>query len=105
MRSLRPSTNHTDLDRNAYFFLSGWRVLVPHWFFIWALWNVAVDMHGLIVASLLQDLHLPATPVTTMALHIFLTLLYAPVVQLAHSFIFFSVLIFPAKNFIVIKKV
>lgn len=91
--------------RNLYTLVSGWKISVSHWFFVWNLCNIAVDTHGLIVGSVLQDLHLGDTPLGSMVLHIILTLLWAPFVQFAHSIIFISALIWPASDFVVIKKV
>jgi hypothetical protein len=93
------------LCRNLYGIATGWNITVSHWFYLWNLWNIAVDMHGLAVGSVLQDLHLRTISPTKMVMHVVLTLLWAPIVQLAHSIIFISALIRPASNFVVIKKV
>lgn len=90
---------------NLYTLVRGWNISVSHWFFVWNLCNVAVDTHGLIVGSVLQDLYLGDTPLGSLVLHIILTLLWAPFVQFAHSIIFISALICPTSNFVVIKKI
>ncbi|KAJ5970503.1 uncharacterized protein N7479_000421 [Penicillium vulpinum] len=90
---------------NVYTFISGWEISVSHWFFVWNLCNIAVDAHGLIVGSMLQDLHLGDTSLGASVLHVILTLFWAPFVQFAHSVIFISAMIWPASKFVVIKKV
>lgn len=85
-------------------FINDWKFSVSHVFFLWMLWNVTVDVHSLAVGSLLQDLHLNSVSPSAMLLHVLLTLLCAPLVQLAHSLIFISALIRPARYFVVIKK-
>ncbi|KAJ5154712.1 uncharacterized protein N7500_010151 [Penicillium coprophilum] len=90
---------------NVYTFISGWHITVSHWFFVWTLCNIAVDMHGIIVGSVLQDLHCGNFSLGALSLHIILALLWAPLVQFAHSVIFLSALIWPASKFMVIRKV
>jgi hypothetical protein len=89
----------------VYTFTSGWKITVSHWFFLWNIWNIAVDMHSVAVGSVLQDLHLRTVSPAKMMLHVGLTLMWAPIVQFAHSMIFISALLRPASNFVVIRKV
>lgn len=86
-------------------FVNDWRFSVSHVFFLWMLWNVTVEVHSLVVASLMQDFHLNSVSPSAMISHVLLTLLCAPFVQLAHSLIFISALIQPARHFVVIKKI
>ena len=88
--------------RNVYAFASGWNITVSHWFFMWNLWNITVEMHALGVGSVLQDLHLRTTSPTKTIVHVVLTFMWAPFVQLAHLIIFISALVRPTSNFVVI---
>lgn len=91
--------------RTIITFIGDWKISVSHVFFLWILWKFTVEIHSLIVSSLVQDLHLGSVPPATMILHLLLTLACAPFVQLAHSSIFIWALFRPANYFVVIKKI
>ncbi|KIW17395.1 hypothetical protein PV08_04589 [Exophiala spinifera] len=77
---------------------------IPRWLYLWLLWNTAVDVHVVTVASVIQDLLAPEVSWAQMAEHATKSVLLTPLIHLLHAGALVSCLFTPAKGFDVISK-
>lgn len=81
-----------------------WKITISYPFFVWTTWNLAIQLHGRVIACLFADLDCYTTALLDIPLHIILTLVLAPVVDLIQTLTFLVTLVRPTRNFTVIKK-
>lgn len=77
---------------------------MPYWFFLWLLFSHAADIHGLIVACLMEDMDTPGIGVVSMLWHLLLSVVLSPITNLLQTGAMISVLIAPAPGFYIINK-
>ncbi|RAH81616.1 hypothetical protein BO86DRAFT_379438 [Aspergillus japonicus CBS 114.51] len=82
----------------------GWSISVSHGFFLWTTFNLAVLLHGRVVACLMEDLDYHATALLDIPVHVVLTVVLAPVVDLVQAATFLSAVVWPTREFTVIRK-
>ncbi|KAL4899973.1 hypothetical protein BDW74DRAFT_188840 [Aspergillus multicolor] len=83
----------------------GWRTLVPRWYFYWILFNDVTTVHGLIVASVMQDMTMTDIAWVDVGLNALKTVALSPVVHLMQAAALVSAWIEPSKGFNVINKI
>lgn len=86
------------------YILMGGSVLVPHRVFLWLLWNIVVDTHVLMVASMIQDVTTPGVPWVTVVGNAVKSVILAPFVHVLQAASLLSCLLNPAQGFEVITK-
>ncbi|CAG8030395.1 unnamed protein product [Penicillium salamii] len=77
---------------------------VPSWFRDIMIFNDAAGLHVLVSASVLQDMSIMNQSLTSIILHVVVSVITQPVVNLVHIVLFFSVVLSPPRGFDVIKK-
>ncbi|KAJ7300588.1 glycosyl transferase family group 2-domain-containing protein [Mycena albidolilacea] len=77
---------------------------IPHWLFVWLLWNPVSHGYTIVVASVLQDLVTPGISWSSLIVHASKSVLLWPFVHLLQAFALVSCLWKPAKGFAVIAK-
>ncbi|RAH51197.1 glycosyltransferase family 2 protein [Aspergillus brunneoviolaceus CBS 621.78] len=82
----------------------GWAISVSYGFFVWTTFNLAVLLHGRVVACLLEDLDCRATALLDIPVHVVLTVVLAPVVDLVQAATFLWTVVRPTREFTVIRK-
>ncbi|KAJ9386718.1 CAZyme family GT2 [Paecilomyces variotii] len=82
----------------------GGSISVPYWFFVWLLFSHAADIHGLIVACLMEDMDTPGIGAISMLWHLLLSVVLSPITNLLQTGAMISVLIAPAPGFYIINK-
>lgn len=68
------------------------------------IFNDAAGLHVLVSASVLQDMSIMNQSLTSIILHVVVSVITQPVVNLVHIVLFFSVVLSPPRGFDVIKK-
>jgi hypothetical protein len=79
-------------------------VSIPYWCFLWLVFNHATDIHGLIVACLMEDMDTPGVGFFSMLWHLVLSVVLSPVTNLIQTGAMISVLVAPAPGFYIINK-
>ncbi|RAL11822.1 glycosyltransferase family 2 protein [Aspergillus homomorphus CBS 101889] len=82
----------------------GWMISVSYGFFAWTTFNLAVLLHGRVVACLMEDLDCHTTALLDVPVHVVLTVLLAPVVDLVQAATFLWTVVWPTREFTVIRK-
>ncbi|KAJ6559523.1 glycosyl transferase family group 2-domain-containing protein [Mycena capillaripes] len=77
---------------------------VPHWLFVWLLWNFVSQGYTILVASVLQDLVTPGVSWSSLIVHAIKSVVLWPFVHLLQAFVLISCFWKPAKGFYVIAK-
>ncbi|RAH68773.1 glycosyltransferase family 2 protein [Aspergillus aculeatinus CBS 121060] len=91
-------------DRMMTMIYGGWAISVSYGFFVWTTFNLAVLLHGRVVACLLEDLDCRATALLDIPVHVGLTVVLAPVVDLVQAATFLWTVVRPTREFTVIRK-
>ena len=98
---LKAQTNHTYSPTIGFLWQ---KPAVPAWFRDIVILNDAAGLHVLMSACVLQDLSIVNQSLTSMVLHVVISVITQPIVNLIHIVLFFSVVLMPPKGFDVIKK-
>ncbi|KAL4805108.1 glycosyltransferase family 2 protein [Aspergillus unguis] len=85
--------------------LFGYPVPVPNWYFHWVLFNDAVHVHGLVAASVMQDMTMTEIQWVDVALNALKTVLLSPVIHIMQAAALVSSWVQPSRGFKIIEKI